>query len=79
MEGYKTKINIYLNGAGFTYYLKEDYEVVKNDFYSMLQISVQNGFAMNLVYQNAMGDGGQIDLLTLNPINCASVEIYEIN
>jgi hypothetical protein len=77
MEDYKTKINVILNGAGCTYYLKESYEVVKKDFYSMLQISVQNGFAMNLVYQNAMRDGVQIDLLTLNPINCASVEVYE--
>jgi len=77
MEGYKTIININLNGAGMLYRVKEDIKSVKNMFEN-LDYGTGQGFKF-VIFYNVIENGRRvIDMLFINPSNCASVEIYEI-
>jgi hypothetical protein len=77
MEGYKTIININLNGAGMLYRVKEDIKSVKNMF-EKLDYGTGIGFKFVIFYNALENNIRLIEMLFINPSNCASVEIYEI-
>ena len=77
MNEYKTTININLNGAGVQYHVKEDVETVK---YALLQCSdlgSSGGFYLPAVFTNVKHVDRILPMVIINPLNCASIEIYE--
>jgi hypothetical protein len=71
MEEYKTTINVYLNGAGVQYHVKEDVETVKKMFELL---GYEREF---LIFYDVKHRDEIIPMIIINPANCASVEIYE--
>ena len=71
MNEYKTTININLNGAGFEYHVKEDVETVKR----MIEL-LDSEREFLILYQVQRYDE-IIPMVIINPLNCASLEIYE--
>lgn len=67
MENYKTKINVNLNGAGELYYVNQSCDEVVDAF-------EQSSCVM---FKNAAVYGREIELLVINPSNCASVEVFK--
>ena len=77
MNEYKKTININLNGAGVQYHVKEDVETVK---YALLQCSdlgSSGGFYLPAVFTNVKHVDEILPMVIINPLNCASIEIYE--
>ena len=78
MGEYKTIINVNLDGAGVTYYVKEDTNNVKNMFEN-IDFGTGEGFKFVVLYDAMKNRDLIIKMLMINPSSCASVEIYENN
>lgn len=77
MEEYKTTINVYLNGAGVLYHVKEDVETVKYALLKCSDLWSNGGFYLPASFYDVLHGGEILPMVTINPSNCASVEIYE--
>jgi hypothetical protein len=77
MDEYKTTINIYLNGAGVVYHVKQDVETVKYAFLQCSDLVSSGGFYIPAIFTDVKHRDEIIPMVIINPANCASIEIYE--